>query len=313
MSQGVILLTGAAGYVGKRLLPRLVNRGLRVRCLSRRPHAAGNPRAQAVEWVQGDVLDEESLRRALNGVSAAYYLVHSLDHPGDFEAMDRQAAMAFAQVAKRQGVGRIIYLGGLGDSDQILSSHLASRQEVGRILRAFGPEVIELRASVIIGSGSLSFELVRALVERLPGMVCPRWVRTATQPIGTEDLLDYLVAALDLPPGRGAVYEIGGPEQVSYADIMRAYAMERGLRRIMIPVPVLTPWLSSLWLALVTPVYARVGRHLIEGVRNPTVVRDTLARETFAIRPRGLRECIRAALVEEDCVFDTTPLGDLLP
>jgi uncharacterized protein YbjT (DUF2867 family) len=177
---------------------------------------------------------------------------------------------------------------------------LRSRQETGKVLRASGIQVIEFRASIIIGSGSLSFELIRALVERLPVMVCPKWVATPAQPIAIEDVLEYLLAALDLEEEQSRIFEIGGPDRVSYGDIMREYARQRGLRRVMIPVPVLTPHLSSLWLGLVTPVHARVGRKLIEGLRNPTVVEDRSASEVFSIRPRGLREALARALSNED-------------
>jgi uncharacterized protein YbjT (DUF2867 family) len=260
--------------------------------------------------VRADVLDRDSLTAALEGVEGAYYLVHSMGAGGDFEENDREGASNFASAARENGVRRIIYMGGLGDPTQELSPHLRSRHEVGEILRSSGAQVIELRASIVIGSGSLSFELIRALVERLPVMICPRWVSTPAQPIAVEDVLDYLLAALDLDDGESRVFEIGGPDQVSYGDIMREYAKQRGLRRLTISVPVLTPRLSSLWLGLVTPVYARVGRKLIEGVRNPTLVRDFSALETFSIRPRGLREAIQRALLNEDREFVETRWSD---
>jgi uncharacterized protein YbjT (DUF2867 family) len=249
--------------------------------------------------VEGDVLRVESLAKALEGIDTAYYLIHSMGSVSDFEQQDRQGAENFAVGAKNAGVRRIIYLGGLGRLDGPLSAHLRSRQEVGRILRSSGVPVIEFRASIILGSGSLSFELIRALVDRLPILVCPKWVATPTQPIAIDDVLEYLLAAMALPDDESRVFEIGGPDRVSYGDIMREYARERGLWRIMIPVPVLTPWLSSLWLGLVTPVHARIGRKLIEGLRSPTVVEDSSALEAFAIRPRGLREAIARALANE--------------
>ena len=193
---------------------------------------------------------------------------------------------------------RIIYLGGLGDDPDSLSTHLKSRRETGEALRESGVPVVEFRASVVIGAGSLSFEMIRALVERLPVMICPRWVDTRTQPIAIDDVLAYLGAALDLPEGREGVFEIGGPEVVSYGEMMREYARLRGLRRLLIPVPVLTPRLSGLWLGLVTPAQARVGRALVEGLRNPTVVRSPAAREAFAIRPMTLREAFVRAIDE---------------
>ena len=227
------------------------------------------------------------------GVQTAYYLVHSMGSGGQFEQEDRQAAQNFADVAREQGVKRIVYLGGLGSQDQPLSVHLRSRNEVADILRSSGVPTIEFRASIVIGSGSLSFEMIRALVQRLPVMICPRWVEVKAQPIGIEDVVAYLVAALDLPLEHSAIFEIGGPDQVSYGEIMQEYARQCGLRRWMIPVPVLTPRLSSLWLGLVTPIYARVGRKLIESMRNPTLVRDPSALTVFESQPMGLREAVK--------------------
>jgi uncharacterized protein YbjT (DUF2867 family) len=249
--------------------------------------------------------------RALDGVDGAYYLVHAMGSTDSFEQLDRRATTIFAAATRDAGVRRIVYLGGLGSGTE-LSPHLASRREVGRLLASTGVETIEFRASIVIGSGSLSFELVRALVEKLPIMLTPRWVESPTQPIGVEDLVAYLVAALDLPKAGVVVYEVGGPDLVSYGDLMREYARLRGLRRVMIPVPALTPSLSGLWLGLVTPVYAQVGRELIEGVRNPTVVRDDRALRDFGIRPRGIREVLARALVNEDLGFAATRWSDAL-
>ena len=204
---------------------------------------------------------------------------------------------------------RIVYLGALGQGTR-LSRHLASRQEVGRILRESGVPTVEFRASIVIGSGRLSFELVRALVEKLPAMVTPSWVDTPTQPIGIEDLVAYLMAALDLPPGESVVYEIGGPDRVSYGDLMREYGRLRELRRVMVRVPVLTPRLSSLWLGLVTPLYARVGRKLIDSLVNRTVVENPAALAAFPIRPRGIREAIARALVREERDIEETRWSD---
>jgi len=249
--------------------------------------------------VTGDVLDAESLGPALAGVESAYYLIHSMGSGRDFEDQDRIAARNFAWAARRAGVRRIIYLGGLGHGPD-LSPHLRSRHEVGVILRESGVPVVELRASIVIGSGSLSFELIRALVERLPVMITPRWVEVEAQPIAVDDLLSYLVAALDVPLAESRVFEIGGADHVSYGDLMREYTRQRGLRRAMVRVPVLTPRLSSLWLGLVTPVYARVGRKLIESIKHPTIVRDPSALEVFPVQPRGSREAIAAAIRNED-------------
>ncbi len=295
-----ILLTGATGYIGGRLLSLLEARGYRVRCLSRNPQALAGRVRGTTDVVAGDVLDRDSLAKALVGIDTAFYLVHSMGADRDFEEQDRIAAENFAQAATAAKVRRIIYLGGLGNPDHKLSKHLRSRQETGNVLRAHHPQVIEFRASIVIGSGSLSFEMIRALVERLPVMICPRWVQVQAQPIAIEDLLRYLLAAIALPPGPSQVYEIGGPDQMSYGQIMHEYARQRGLSRWMIPVPLLTPYLSSLWLGLVTPLYARVGRKLVESLRNPTLVSSNLAEATFAIQPRSVPEAIRRALLNED-------------
>jgi uncharacterized protein YbjT (DUF2867 family) len=246
------------------------------------------------------------------GVQTAYYFVHSMGSAGQFEEEDRQAAQNFADAARQQGVERIAYLGGLGNQDQALSAHLRSRHEVADILRSSAIPTIEFRASIVIGSGSLSFEMIRALVQRLPVMICPRWVEVKAQPIAIEDVVAYLVAALELPAGQSAIFEIGGPDQVSYGEIMQEYARQCGLRRWMIPVPVLTPHLSSLWLGLVTPIYARVGRKLIESMRNPTLVRDKSALTVFHIRPMGLREAIERALHHETLEYAATFWSDAL-
>jgi uncharacterized protein YbjT (DUF2867 family) len=247
-------------------------------------------------------------------VHTAYYMIHSMGSTSraGFEAQDRLGAQNFARAALAAGVRRIVYLGGLGDEDSDLSPHLRSRHEVGRVLRGSGVPVIEFRASVVIGSGSLSFEMLSALVERLPAMVTPRWVDVTAQPIAIGDLLAYLEAALVLEAEDSRVYEIGGAERVSYGGLMREYARQRGLRRVMIPVPVLTPRLSSLWLGLVTPLYARVGRDLIESICHETVVRDDRARHDFAIGPIGVRDAIASALANEDREFAETRWSDAI-
>ncbi len=307
-----ILLTGATGYIGGRLLPLLERRGVRVRCLARRPEDLRPRVAPETEVVSGDVLRPETLDAVFEGVDTAYYLIHSMGSSGDFERNDRQAAANFASAAKKAGVRRIVYLGTLGNAAHGLSNHLRSRQETGEVLRDSGVPVIEFRASIIIGSGSLSFEMIRTLVERLPVMICTKWVETPSQPIAVEDVLEYLLTALDLASQESRIFEIGGPEQVSYGDLMQEYARQRGLRRVMIPVPVLTPRLSSLWLGLVTPVYARVGRKLIEGLRNPTVVEDRSALAAFPICPRGLSAALERALENEDLQFAETRWSDAL-
>ncbi|MBM4186739.1 MAG: SDR family oxidoreductase [Gemmatimonadetes bacterium] len=312
-SDKLVLLTGATGYVGGRLVPLLADAGWRVRCLARQPERLAARVPAGVEVVPGDVLDAASLSRAMEGVEAAYYLVHSMGTTGDFEAEDRIAADNFAAAAQTAGVRRIIYLGGLGEDDPELSAHLRSRHEVGERIRAHGVPVVELRASIIIGSGSLSFEMIRALVERLPVMVTPRWVQVKAQPIAIGDVLEYLRGALTVETGdRSITIEIGGPDQVSYGELMQEYARQRGLRRWMVPVPLLTPRLSSLWLGLVTPLYARVGRKLIDSLRHPTVVRNDAATRLFPIRPIGVREAIAGALRNEDSAFAQTRWSDSL-
>ena len=293
----LVLLTGATGYVGSRLLRQLQERPVRLRCLARTPAKLRTQVAEATEVVEGDVLDRRSLDRALASVTTAYYLVHLMASSADFERDDRTAAENFAAAAKTAGVKRIVYLGGLGEeADPGLSPHLRSRHEVGRILRESGIEVIEFRASVVIGRGSLSFDLIQSLTNRLPVMICPRWLATPTQPIAVQDVIAYLLGALDLPPGESQVFEIGSGDVVTYGQLIKEYARQCGLRRWLISVPILTPYLSSLWLTLVTPAKAEVGRHLIEGLRNPTVVRDQRALEVFPIRPMGIKEAISMAL-----------------
>jgi uncharacterized protein YbjT (DUF2867 family) len=293
----VVLLTGASGYVGGRLIPLLERQPVILRCLARHPDKLRASVTDPRRVVQGDVLDETSLDEALAGVHTAYYLVHLMSGSKDFEKEDRRAASNFARAAKKAGVNRIIYLGGLGDdAEPKLSPHLQSRHEVGRILRNSGVETIEFRAGMVIGASSTSYQLMKSLTDRLPVMLCPRWLATATQPIAIDDVLEYLLAAKDLPAGKNRTFEIGGPDVVTYGDLIREYARQNGLRRWLISVPVLTPWLSGLWLALVTPAIYEVGRHLIEGLKNPTIVRDKLAVEIFQIRPMGVQKAIQQAI-----------------
>lgn len=297
-----ILLTGATGFIGGRLLHRLEQADLSVRCLTRRPKALAGRIAAATDVVVGDVLDRESLAAAMVGVHTAYYLVHSMGTSGDFEDLDRRAASNFAEVAREAGVDRIVYLGGLGSGDD-LSAHLASRHEVGDILRGSGPPTIELRASIVIGSGSASFETVRALVEHLPAIPGPRWLETATEPIAIEDVIDYLFAAFSLPGTDSVIIEIGGGDRVTYAEVMREYARQRKLRRRVIPVPLMTVRASRLLLGLLTPVYGQIAGAMVESLRNETVVHSDAAREAFPIKPRGLPEAIERALINEDHDF----------
>lgn len=310
--RGRILLTGGTGYVGGRLLRTLVERGADLRALARRPEQLSSAKASGVEVVQGDLLDRASLASALEGIHTAYYLVHSMGARGDYSKLDGEAAENFRGAAEQAGVERIIYLGALGESEGALSPHLKSRQATGRALASGNVQVIELRASIVLGSGSLSFEMIRALSERLPVMVTPRWVATMAQPIAIEDLLRYLLLCLDQPLANHQVFEIGGPDQVSYRDLMREYCRQRGLRRTMISVPFLSPRLSSLWLGLVTPLYARVGRALIESIRNPTLVRDTSALSVFDVKPMGVAQAISRAMTNEDREFAETRWSDAL-
>jgi uncharacterized protein YbjT (DUF2867 family)/uncharacterized protein YndB with AHSA1/START domain len=310
--KSLVLLTGASGYIGGRLLPSLENQGYRLRCVARHPEILKPKVGPSTEVVAGDVLDRPSLESALRGVDVAYYMIHSMSSTGSFEETDRQAARNFSEAAKAAGVKGLIYVGGLGSDEEELSTHLRSRHEVGDILRQSGLPVCEFRASAVIGSGSASFELIRALVERLPVMLTPRWVKGKAQPIGIDDLLDYLMEALRIPTSKYRIYEVGGADQVSYADMMRAYGRQRGLAPLIIPVPVLTPWLSALWLGLVTPLYARIGRAIIESIVHVTVVRDNAALATFSVRPMGVDEAIRRALAHEETHFAATRWSDAL-
>jgi uncharacterized protein YbjT (DUF2867 family) len=307
----LIILTGATGYVGGRLLRQLIDAGFRVRCLVRRDTGLEDE-SDAIEVAMVDLLEGDGLAAAMEGGSVAYYLVHSMGSSEGFTEQDRRAARNFGTAAREAGLDRIIYLGGLGEDLDDISEHLRSRHEVGDVLRKSLVPVIEFRASIVIGSGSLSFELVRALVERLPVMIAPRWVSVPTQPIAINDLLSYLSAAAILPIEGNRIFEIGGADVTSYGDIMRTYAGERGLHRRILPVPVLTPRLSSWWLGFVTPVYARVGRKLIESVRNPTVVNDRSALEVFSVRPVGIREAVRQAIAREDRDVAATRWSDSL-
>jgi uncharacterized protein YbjT (DUF2867 family) len=246
----------------------------------------------------------------MRDVDTAYYLIHSMGDPGEFEARDRVAAGNFALAVRRAGVRRIVYLGGLGDG-RALSSHLASRQEVGQILRSSSVTTIEFRASIVIGSGSASYEIVRALVESLPVMVTPRWVDTAAQPIAIEDVVDYLAAALDYEDS--GVFEIGGADAVTYAEVLREYARQRALRRRLLRLPFLTPQISRFCLGLLTPVYGKVAGAMVDSLRNETVVRSDAAAHAFGVKPRGLREAIARALINEDREFAETRWSDALP
>ena len=278
----LILVTGATGYVGGRLVPRLLAAGYRVRCLVRDPaRLQGRAWLNQVELATGDMFQPDSLVAAMRGVQAVYYLVHSLGGGNDFSERDLLAARNCATAAKQTGVERIIYLGGLGDPQADLSPHLRSRQETGAALRAAGVPVTEFRAAVIVGSGSLSFEMIRYLTERLPVMICPKWVFTRIQPIAIRNVLDYLVAALACPASTGQTLEIGGRDVLTYSSMMTGYAQARGLKRRLLAVPVLTPRLSSYWVHLVTPIPANIAQPLIKGLGNEVIVRDDTALRLF--------------------------------
>ena len=294
----LILVTGVTGYIGGRLVPRLLEAGYRVRVLVRDPaRLQGRPWLEQVDVHQGDVLRPDTLKSAMADVSAAYYLIHSMRGNPDFHQRDLIAARNFGAVAKEQGVQRIIYLGGLGDPDTDLSRHLQSRQQTGAALREAGVPVTEFRAGVIVGSGSISFEMIRYLTERIPIMICPRWVFTRTQPISIHDTLDYLIAALQTPDSIGQIVEIGGADILTYGEMITGYAHVRGLRRYLVPVPVLTPRLSSYWVHWMTPIPSDIARPLIEGLRNEIVVRDNAAQRIFPnIQPMNYESAVRLAL-----------------
>lgn len=297
-TQSYVLVTGATGYIGGRLIPRLLEAGHRVRCLVRNPdRLRGRSWEDKVDIVTGDVLDPESLRPALADVDSAYYLVHSLASGSDFHDRDMVAATNFGEAAQAMGCPRIIYLGGLAAPSDELSEHLQSRQETGNCLRSSGVPITEFQAGVIVGSGSLSFELIRYLTERVPVMICPRWVFTLTQPIAIRDVIEYLAQALQIEESIGNTIEIGGATVVSYGDMMKGYSKVRGLKRWLIAVPLLTPRLSSYWVNLVTPIPGAIARPLIEGLRNENTVRDVRARQMFPeINPLSYEEAVDLAL-----------------
>lgn len=293
----MILITGATGYVGGRLVTALLQRGTRVRCLARSASRLQRPGWESVEVIEGDARDPETQVRAMSGVSTAFYLIHSMKTSDkNFAKHDVELAQMFARVASDCQVGRIVYLGGLGDSSGKLSEHLESRHATGDALRTGKVPVIEFRAGIVLGSGSLSFELLREMVERLPLMVGPRWVNTKTQPIAIRDVLAYLIGAHEQRIAEHRVYEVGGADVMTYADLMQLYAKLRNLKRYMVSVPFLTPHLSSYWVDFITSVPASVSRPLIESLRYETVSADNRALADFPVRPMGVEEAMRLAI-----------------
>jgi uncharacterized protein YbjT (DUF2867 family) len=297
-----VLVTGATGYIGGRLVPKLLEAGAEVRCLARDAAKLDDAAWRGrVEVAEADLLDRVALTPVLSDVDVAYYLVHAIDTGADFAARDREMAHRFATAARKARVGRIVYLGGLGDPGSArLSAHLTSRAEVGEILREDGVPTVTLRAAVIIGAGSVSFEMLRYLTERLPVMVTPSWVRTRIQPIAIDDVLRYLTEAARLPAGLDRDFDIGGPDVIDYQEMMHRYAAAAGLiRRRVLPVPLLSPWLSSLWVGLITPVPGAMARPLVDSLRNEVVCQEHDIAELIPDPPGGLvgiDEALRRAL-----------------
>jgi uncharacterized protein YbjT (DUF2867 family) len=287
-----ILITGSSGYIGGMLLAELYGKGHKIRCFLRTKRACLEEKYPDADFFYGSAADKVSVDGACKGIDCIYYLIHAMGSNGDFEENDRLYAENFANKAKSNNVKKIVYVGGLADKTTELSTHLASRIEVGNILKNSGVQTYEFRCSIILGAGSLSFEMIRNLVEHLPVMVCPKWVRNDIQPIYIADLLKYLVASLEYESSSSQIFEVGGQQICSYNLLMKTYAKQCGLKRLMIPVPLLSPYISSLWLGLVTPLYSRVGKKLIASCRISTVVSDNYAETIFNVRPIGYEEAV---------------------
>jgi uncharacterized protein YbjT (DUF2867 family) len=297
---GRALVTGATGFVGGWLGSALADAGWDVRCLVRDTSRAGALEQCGFDLHEGDMLRPETLRGAGSGVDVAYYLVHSMGRgaDADFAARDRAAAEAFAGMARQEGVDQVVYLGGLGDEAQ--SEHLHSRHTTALVLRDHGPPLTYFRAAMVVGAGSESYRSLKYLVKRLPMMIAPAWLANDTQPIAIDDVLEYLVQAPSIDEARSREFQIGGPDVLTYGEMLDRTADVLGVRRRpRIPVPLLTPWLSSLWIGLVTPVDSGVARPLVEGLATPTVVTDSSAADLFDVRPIGFDEALRRAVAED--------------
>ena len=295
-----ILVTGATGFVGSALIPALLDRGYSVRALTRDRSKGIEVLDPRVDVVEGDILAPDTLEGVFEDVDLAYYLIHSLETGGAFEEQDRLAASTFAEAASEAGVDRVIYLGGLGEAGDDLSPHLRSRQEVEKRLEAGSYDLTTFRAAIIVGTGSESFEMVRQLVSKLPIMTTPKWVRTPSQPIAIDDVVEYLVQAIETPETAGKTLEIGGPEILSYQEMMERTASALGKSPLIIPVPVLTPKLSVYWIDLVTDTPPSISHPLIEGLRNPVVVTNETAQELLDVDLTPFDEAVERAIADAE-------------
>jgi uncharacterized protein YbjT (DUF2867 family) len=308
---GLVLVTGATGYIGRQLKPRLLALGVNLRCLSRGPEQIQSSWNRQVEWVSGDILHPETLRRVLAGVSTAYYLIHSMASGRDYVQRDLAAARSFAEAASKAGVEKIIYLGGLADPNAPIGTHMLSRIQTGEALRQGSVSVIEMRASVIIGPGSISFEMIRYLTEQLPLLVGPRWLHNRTQPVAIQNVLDYLLAALETPAGKNMIYEIGGPDVMTYAETMLEYARLRGLKRRILPLPWVPLGLMSFFVDKLTPVPSSIAAPLIESLRGESIVHENIVRKVFPqVDLLDYEASVRAALEKLSPEHFEPPLYD---